>query len=56
MYWQTGLPARQPFLQRIDLTRPIADLLAENARLVEEHGKAGYLEPGLVDNLIPEEA
>jgi catechol 2,3-dioxygenase-like lactoylglutathione lyase family enzyme len=55
VYWQTGLPARQPFLVRIDLTRPVADLLAENARLVDEHGKTGYLEPGLVDNLIPEE-
>jgi hypothetical protein len=55
VYWHTGLPARQPFLARVDLTQPIADLLARNAELVEQYGKTGYLEPGLVDNLIPEE-
>lgn len=54
VYWQTGLPARQPFLYPIDLTAPIADLLAENARLVEQYGGTGYLEPGLVGNLIPD--
>jgi catechol-2,3-dioxygenase len=54
VYWHTGLPARQPFLARVDLTQPIADLLAWNAELVEQYGKTGYLEPGLVGNLIPE--
>ncbi len=56
VYWQTGLPARQPFLVKIDLTRPIGELLARNADLVEKYGASGYLEPGLVDNLIPDEA
>lgn len=54
VYWQTGLPARQPFLAALDLTRPVADLLAWNAGLVEKYGTTGYLEPGLVGNLIPE--
>lgn len=54
VYWNTGLPARQPFLARLDLTRPIGDLLAANAALVEEFGRTGYLEPGLVGNLIPD--
>jgi len=54
VYWHTGLPARQPFLARLDLTLPIADLLARNAQLVGEFGKTGYLEPGLVGNLIPD--
>lgn len=53
VYWQTGLPARQPFLVRIDLTRPIPELLEQNARLVDQYGRTGYLEPGLVGNLIP---
>jgi catechol 2,3-dioxygenase-like lactoylglutathione lyase family enzyme len=55
VYWQTGLPARQPFLARIDLTQPIPALLAHNAELVDRYGASGYLEPGLVDNLIPDE-
>jgi len=55
VYWQTGLPARQPFLARIDLTQPIPTLLAHNAELVDQYGATGYLEPGLVDNLIPDE-
>jgi catechol-2,3-dioxygenase len=55
VYWHTGLPARQPFLARVDLTQPIPDLLASNAELVKRHGTSGYLEKGLVDNLIPDE-
>lgn len=55
VYWQTGLPARQPFLARVDLGQPIPELLASNAELVKKYGTTGYLEPGLVGNLIPEE-
>ena len=55
VYWHTGLPARQPFLARIDLTQPIPALLTRNAELVDRYGASGYLEPGLVDNLIPDE-
>ena len=54
VYWQTGLPARQPFLARLDLSTPLPELLARNAELVEEFGTTGYLEPGLVGNLIPD--
>ncbi|MFC8662030.1 VOC family protein [Streptomyces sp. NPDC057199] len=54
VYWHTGLPARQPFLAAIDLTQPIARLLEHNAELVEKFGTTGYLEPGLVGNLIPD--
>ncbi len=54
VYWQTGLPARQPFLAGLDLTMPVAELLAYNAELVDKFGKTGYLEPGLVVNLIPD--
>lgn len=53
VYWHTGLPARQPFLARIDLSLPIPEIVAYNARLVEQYGTSGYLEPGLVGNLIP---
>ncbi|WP_433562456.1 VOC family protein [Nocardia sp. CA-151230] len=54
VYWQTGLPARQPFLAAIDLTEPIEKLLADNASLVARYGETGYLQPGLVKNLIPD--
>lgn len=54
VYWRTGLAARQPFLVRLDLTRPLPELMAWNAELVEKYGKSGYLEPGLVGNLIPD--
>ncbi len=54
VYWYTGLPARQPFLARLDLSWPIAELLAHNAELVEKFGTAGHLEPGLVGSLIPD--
>lgn len=54
VYWHTGLPARQPFLAKLDLSRPVAELLAHNADLVEEYGASGYLQPGLVGNLIPD--
>jgi catechol 2,3-dioxygenase-like lactoylglutathione lyase family enzyme len=50
------VPARQPFLVRIDLASPIGELPARNGALVERYGASGYLEPGLVDNLIPDEA
>lgn len=54
VYWQTGLPARQPFLVDLDLTRPVPELLAWNAELVAQYGKSGYLGKGLVGNLIPD--
>jgi catechol-2,3-dioxygenase len=54
VYWQTGLPARQPFLVAVDLTEPIEKLLADNARLVEQYGVSGYVQPGLVKNIIPD--
>lgn len=54
VYWQTGLPARQPFLAKLDLDLGIPELLARNAELVDKFGSTGYLEPGLVGNLIPD--
>ena len=54
VYWHTGLPARQPFLAKVDLTAPIPEILARNAELVDKFGLTGYLEPGLVGNLIPD--
>ena len=55
VYWQTGLPARQPFLTLIDLDQPAEQLVAENKELVDRYGTSGYLQPGLVANLIPED-
>jgi catechol-2,3-dioxygenase len=42
-YWNTGLRARQPYGLKIDLDKPIAELLKENAEHVERYGKTGYV-------------
>ncbi len=54
VYWHTGLPASQPFLSRLDLSWPIAELLVYDAELIEKFGTTGHLEPGLVANPIPD--
>jgi catechol 2,3-dioxygenase-like lactoylglutathione lyase family enzyme len=44
VYWNTGLLARQPYLEGVDLTRPVAEIVA----LVEESVRL-YGEDGIVD-------
>ena len=43
VYWATGLPARQPFLESIDLEAPPEKILARVQALVEEFGVTGHV-------------
>jgi catechol-2,3-dioxygenase len=44
VYWDTGLKAKQPYGQRIDLEQPIPQLLKEIAESVEKYGKIGFVD------------
>jgi hypothetical protein len=48
VYWPTGLLARQPFLNAIDLTQPPDAILAHIQALVDKHGATGYVETALL--------
>ncbi len=43
VYWQTGLTARQPFVQPIDLSQDLDVLLALVAEGASEFGELGYV-------------
>ena len=44
VYWNTGLRAKQPYGQLIDLEEPIPDLLKELAESVAKYGKTGIVD------------
>jgi catechol-2,3-dioxygenase len=44
VYWQTGLTARQPFVQHIDLETDTDELLEAIRRSVADHGDTGFTE------------
>jgi catechol-2,3-dioxygenase len=44
VYWPTELPARQPFVVGVDLTREPDELLAEVEQLVAQHGATGVVQ------------
>jgi Predicted ring-cleavage extradiol dioxygenase len=46
VYWQTGLRARQPFVEHIDIETDPDELLRRVRESVERHGDTGYTEPG----------
>lgn len=50
VYWPTGLEARQTFLARIDLSRPVDELMADIKALVATYGATGYVDPALLRN------
>ncbi len=43
VYWGTGLTARQPFLDDVDLTEPIEAIMARLEASVAAHGADGYV-------------
>jgi catechol-2,3-dioxygenase len=49
VYWQTGLAARQPFVQHIDLDRDTEELLDDVRRSVREFGDTGFKEDSYVN-------
>lgn len=42
VYWQTGLKARQPWIETVDLTRPVDELLRDIEESVRRYGPQGY--------------
>lgn len=50
VYWATGLPARQTFLQQLDLSRPVDELMVEIREYAEKYRDTGYVDPALLRN------
>ena len=48
VYWHTGLTARQPFIEHIDIDTPAEELLAAVTSSVEKHGASGFTEDSYV--------
>jgi catechol-2,3-dioxygenase len=48
VYWPTGLLARQPFLNAIDLEQPPDAILARIQDLVDRHGTTGHVDHSLL--------
>ncbi len=48
VYWQTGLTARQPFVEHIDLTQDPAELVASIHASVARYGAEGFTDPSYV--------
>lgn len=48
VYWPTGLAARQPFLDAIDLTQPPEAILARVKDLVDKYGATGYVDTSML--------
>jgi catechol-2,3-dioxygenase len=44
IYWATGLQARQPYLERVDLTEPPEEIMRKIRASVAEHGATGYVD------------
>jgi catechol-2,3-dioxygenase len=53
VYWNTGLKAKQPYGQLIDLEEPIPDLLKELAESVAKYGKTGFVDRSRRPSPIP---
>ena len=49
VYWNTGLEARQPYLQRVDLDRSGDEILAAIQASVRQHGKEGIVDMSLLE-------
>lgn len=44
VYWQTGLEARQPFIEHIDIETPADELMDAIRASVEKYGASGFTE------------
>jgi catechol 2,3-dioxygenase-like lactoylglutathione lyase family enzyme len=44
VYWTTGLHARQPYLEGVDLTRPVEEIIAMVEESVRLYGEDGYVD------------
>jgi catechol-2,3-dioxygenase len=48
VYWPTGLPARQPFLDALDLSQPPSAIMARIEDLVAKHGATGFVDTSML--------
>lgn len=48
VYWNTGLKARQPFLEKIDLDRPSSEIMETVKRAVEAYGETGHVDMSIL--------
>ncbi len=48
VYWPTGLSARQPFIDALDLTQPPDAIMARINELVEKYGTTGYVDTSML--------
>ncbi|HEY5341724.1 MAG TPA: VOC family protein [Candidatus Aquilonibacter sp.] len=48
VYWPTGLAARQPFIDAIDLSLPTSAILARVHELVDKYGTTGYVDTSML--------
>lgn len=48
VYWPTGLAARQPFLDVIDLEQPSEAILARVRELVDKYGPTGHVDTSML--------
>lgn len=48
VYWQTGLPARQPFLEAVDLTQSPQEIMTRVRAFVDAHGATGHVDTSLL--------
>ncbi len=54
VYWNTGLRAKQPYGQAIDLDAPIAEIVREIAESVEKYGTTGFIDRERLSRRIPQ--
>jgi catechol-2,3-dioxygenase len=48
VYWGTGLPARQPYLEGVDFDRPKDEIMRRVEESVRKHGKTGFVDPTIL--------
>jgi catechol-2,3-dioxygenase len=48
VYCATGLNARQPYLEKVDLSRPPAEIMRDIEESVRKHGSTGVVDPAAI--------
>ena len=49
IYWPTGLKARQPYLESVDLSRPAAEIMHDIEESVRKHGETGIVDASALE-------
>ncbi len=48
VYWNTGLKARQPFLEKIDLERSLDEIRSAVKKAVDQYGETGHVDMSIL--------